>query len=114
MSYNIQTTATFKKDLKRLSKRFRSLHDDILSFIKELQANPFLGTDLGDGVHKVRVAITNKGRGKSGGARIITYTNVLVDIEEGDIYLLTMYDKADQDTIFGKQIQLLIQEDFNQ
>ena len=64
-----------------------------------------MGTDLGAGVHKARLAITSKRRGKSGGACIITYTDIIVDIEEGDVYLLTMYDKAKQSSITDKKIK---------
>lgn len=110
MSYNIRTIAPFDKDLKRLSKRYESLHNDLLGLVEELKHNPYMGTDLGNGVHKIRLSITSKRRGKSGGARVITYTNVLVEIEEGNIYLLSIYDKSEQSTISDKQIKALLQE----
>ena len=44
-----------------------------MDLFEELSENPILGTSLGDNCYKVRVAIKSKGKGKSGGARVITY-----------------------------------------
>lgn len=74
----------------------------------ELKKNPYLGTDLGGGARKVRMSIKSKGRGKSGGARVITY---LLSIEEEyiEVTLLTIYDKSDRENISDKEIKALIQ-----
>lgn len=53
--------------------------------------------------------ISDKGRGKSHGARIITYTTI-IDIEDGIITLLAIYDKEEQSTITKKEIQQLLAE----
>lgn len=42
--------------------------------------------------------ITSKGRGKSGGARVITYTILLAETD-GEVYLMEVYDKTDYDAI---------------
>lgn len=76
----------------------------------ELQKNPFIGADLGHGVRKIRFAIKSKGGGKRGGARLITHTDVIVGIEEGTIYFLALYDKADQETISDKTIKMLLKD----
>ena len=110
MSYRIKTIPPFDKDFKRLHKRYRSLIEDFKKLIEELQKNPLMGTDLGQGVHKVRLAIKSKGGGKRGGARVITYTDVIIEIEEGTIYFLALYDKADQETISDKAIRALLKE----
>ena len=65
-----------------------------------------MGDDLGDNTYKVRMAIASKNKGKSGGARVIT-CNVLVDVVNTDIYLLTIYDKGEQDSISKKDIEYL-------
>ena len=52
-------------------------------------------TDLGDGIHKVRVAISSKNKGKSGGARIITDITAILSLEKGVITLLYIYDKSE-------------------
>ena len=52
--------------------------DDYDAFLTGLEQDPFQGTSLGKGVRKVRMAIASKGKGKSGGARVITL-NVKMD-----------------------------------
>ena len=83
---------------KRLGKRYPSLRDDIKELGAEILENPHLGTDLGGGLRKIRMAITSKGRGKSGGARVITFT-VVVSVAEAEINLLYIYDKAERSSI---------------
>lgn len=61
---------------------------------KDIINNPFLGDNLGSGIRKVRMAIASKGKGKSGGARILTL-NLLLDTESMEITLLTIYDKGE-------------------
>lgn len=85
-------TEEFLRQAKRLSKRYRSLADDIDNLQHELIRNPNIGTDLGGGKHKIRLAIKSKGRGKSGGLRIITLV-VTVELSNTCINLLTIYDK---------------------
>lgn len=77
--------------------------------VTELEQNPALGVDLGNGIRKVRMAISDKGKGKSHGARVITHT-AIVSVEEGVITLVTLYDKADQSTITMQEIARLIKE----
>ena len=57
MSYQFRTIASFERDLKRLAKRYRSLQEDLLKLIHELQENPNIGVDLGHGIRKIRLAI---------------------------------------------------------
>lgn len=109
MKYTVKVQYTFAKEAKRLGKRYLSLKEDIAKLGEELLANPYLGTDLGGGLRKIRLAITSKGRGKSGGARVITYT-VVVRIDETDINLLTIYDKAERDSISKHELQELLQK----
>jgi len=109
MKYTVKVQYTFAKEAKRLGKRYLSLKEDIAKLGEELLANPHLGTDLGGGLRKIRLAITSKGRGKSGGARVITYT-VVVRIDETDINLLTIYDKAERDSISKHELQELLQK----
>jgi len=106
MNYAIETTKDFENQFKRLLKKYHSLRSDIEIFKKELLENPEIGDDLGNNTRKVRMAIASKSKGKSGGARIITCT-VLIDVTNTDIYLLTIYDKGEQDTISRKEIEHL-------
>ena len=106
MNCKVVTTRKFEREFKHLSKKYRSLDDDYEMLIKELEQNPTTGDDLGDNIRKVRMAIASKNRGKSGGARVITY-HLLIDAENAKIYLLTIYDKGKQDSISKEEIKLL-------
>ena len=77
MSCKITYTPDFAKALKHLAKKYKSMKTDYAQLLNDLRANPFLGTDLGRHLRKVRMSITSKGKGKSGGARVITYTVIL-------------------------------------
>jgi hypothetical protein len=103
MNYAITTTKDFENQFKRLLKKYHSLRRDMEIFKKDLLANPEMGDDLGNNTRKVRMAIASKNKGKSGGARVITCM-VFVDIASADIYLLTIYDKGEQDSISRKEI----------
>ena len=107
MNYKIRTFCDFDREFKRLSKHYHSLKDDLILLQKELIENPTAGVDLGKGLRKVRMAIRSKGKGKSHGARIITYT-VILNIEEGVITLLYIYDKAEKENISEKEIKSLL------
>lgn len=109
MNYSIDTLPSFDKKVKKLAKKYKSLKSDLRELVKELMQNPTAGADLGNGVRKVRMAISNKGKGKSHGARVITYTTI-ISMEEGIITLLAIYDKAEQNTITEKEISLLLKE----
>ncbi|MDR2626750.1 MAG: type II toxin-antitoxin system RelE/ParE family toxin [Dysgonamonadaceae bacterium] len=108
MNYEITATVDFERNLKRLSKKYFSLSDDYENFLKELLKNPKIGDDLGDNTRKVRMAIASKNKGKSGGARVITY-NFWVNEANSKIYLLTIYDKGEQSSISKKEIRELKQ-----
>lgn len=109
MNFKIEATKYFRKNLKILSKRHRSMKDDFEEFAKSLQVNPFQGDELSPGIRKIRMAITSKGRGKSGGARVITYT-VLITENEGNVFLIDIYDKADFSTVDVALIKKTIDE----
>jgi len=106
MNYSIETTDDFERAFKRLFKKYHSLKNDVSDLVKELRKTPTMGDDLGDNTRKVRMAITSKGKGKRGGARIITCT-VLIDVELTKIYLLNIYDKGEQDSISSNEIEIL-------
>lgn len=104
MNCNITATPRFKKELKRLGKHYKSLKEDYAGLLNSLQANPFQGTDLGKGLRKIRIAITSKGKGKRGGARVITLT-ALVATDEADVLLLTIYDKSERENISDQELE---------
>ncbi len=98
----------FKRQFKRLAKKYPSLKDDFIIFKKELADEPFQGSDLGSGVHKVRMAIASKGKGKSGGARVITFNVIQHEDDSIDITLLTIYDKGEISSVTDKYIKWLV------
>lgn len=104
MSYEIITIEPFDRQLKRLAKRYLSLKDDLKELQRVLKENPKQGEPLGKKCFKIRLAITSKNKGKSGGGRVIT--NVLVDKEK--VYLLSIYDKAEQENISDTAIERLL------
>lgn len=66
---------------------------------------------MGGGLRKIRLAISSKGKGKSHGARIITYTTAIVDIDAtGLVTLVYLYDKTERDSISDKEIAQLMKE----
>lgn len=99
---------TFRKDSKHLSKKYRSLPKDLAQLVAELRENPYLGTDLGDNVRKIRLGIASKGKGKRGGARVLTDTEAVVSIDEGRVTLLALYDKSERETLTDAEIKELV------
>jgi mRNA-degrading endonuclease RelE of RelBE toxin-antitoxin system len=100
----IEYTDTFERSAKKLSKKYRSFFADLSNFSTNILKDPMQGTPLGNDCYKIRLAISSKGRGKSGGARIITY----LYYKGKTIYLLDIYDKSDIDNISDQYIQSLI------
>ena len=94
MSFRIKITKNFEKEAKPLIKKYPSFKKDIAKLIEDLKLNPELGKSLGRNLYKIRIAISSKSQGKSGGARIITY----IIFENEVVHLLSIYDKAEYDT----------------
>ena len=122
MKVTISTIDEFDRQVHRLAKKYKSLKDDLKTLQQELMKNPLQGSDLGSGVRKIRMAIASKGKGKSGGARVLTL-NVLVSNEDGvhtcaignpsgniDVTLLTIYDKNEIDNVSDEYICWLVSE----
>jgi hypothetical protein len=95
-------TKQFKKSFKALYKKIPSLSSDYRKFEAAFSENPKLGTDLGGGFRKVRISVQSKNKGKSGGARIITY-EMCVKQQENIIILIDIYDKNEKETISEKE-----------
>ena len=101
MSYSIVPTERFFKDAKRLKKKFPSLKEDLSNLEHDLLKNPILGTSIGDDCYKIRLAIKSKGKGKRGGARVITNVKIVDEI----IYLLSIYDKSEKSDIDDDELK---------
>ena len=108
MSYVVEAGRGFDRRIKQLKKRYSSIANDFERLLDELEEKGVVGTPLGKNCYKIRLAITAKGKGKSGGARVIT----CVRVQAGVVTLLTIYDKSDWDTISdAERDQLLIEND---
>ncbi|MBM3436344.1 MAG: hypothetical protein FJY07_09045 [Bacteroidetes bacterium] len=104
MKFNIIATENFEKKVKRLAKKYKSLKDELRVLFDQLERNPELGKSIGNDCFKIRLAIHSKGRGKAGGARIITYIRFV----KQTIYLIDIYDKSERESITEKEIKELV------
>jgi mRNA-degrading endonuclease RelE of RelBE toxin-antitoxin system len=106
MNYTIELSANFKKEAKRLSKKYPSLKSELAKLFAGLEKNPALGTPLGKDIYKIRLAIASKNKGKSGGARILSFVKVI----QTTVLLFSIYSKSEIDNLTDKQIQELIKD----
>ncbi len=104
MKFEVLYTSNFERKLKPLIKKYRSLKNDLANFITLLEKNPDQGVPLGKNCYKIRLAISSKGKGKSGGARIITH----VYVEGNKVYLLSIFDKSGKDSITDNELKNLL------
>lgn len=65
-----------------------------------------MGVALKNGFYKIRLGKRSKGTGKRGGARVITYVKVVAET----VYLIAIYDKAEQSTIADTTLDELLTE----
>jgi len=100
MSYKVQTIAVFEKQAKKLIKKYASLKNELWELVQLLKEKPEQGTSIGKNCYKIRISIASKGKGKSGGARIIT--NFVV--AEDTVYLLSIYDKSEKENLTDKEL----------
>lgn len=105
MNFKILPTRRFEKELKRLIKKFPSLKKEYSALIDTIALDPESGTSIGNNCFKIRIAIASKGKGKRGGARVITY----VFIQNTTVYLLTIYDKSEKQDIRDGELNEIIQ-----
>jgi len=106
MSFNVIPTPEFAREFKRLSKKYPSLKSDLTSLSNALKENPETGKSLGNNCYKIRMAISSKNKGKSGGARVITFAKIV----ESVIYLLSIYDKSEIESISDADLLSRIKE----
>lgn len=111
MSCNITVSVSddFAKEAKRLAKKYPSFKQDYKGFLESIKNNPLQGDEITKNIRKIRMAIKSKGKGKSGGARVITF-NVLANIENGQVVLLLLYDKEDASTVKVNVVKQLVRD----
>ena len=109
MNHIFIPTPTFERSYKRLIKKYRSLKTDLEEFKKEFNENPDIGSDLGGGFRKIRIAIKSKNSGKRGGARIITY-DVCIKTEDKVVILVEIYDKSEASTLLDSEYEIVLND----
>ena len=111
MSCNITISVSddFAKEAKRLAKKYPSFKQDYKDFLVSIKNNPLQGDEITKNIRKIRMAIKAKGKGKSGGARVITF-NILTDVENGQVVLLLLYDKEDASTVKVNVVKQLVRD----
>ena len=111
MSCNITVSVSddFAKEAKRLAKKYPSFKQDYKEFLESIKNNPLQGDEITKNIRKIRMAIKSKGKGKSGGARVITF-NVLTDVENGHVVFLLLYDKEDASTVKVNVVKQLVRD----
>ena len=104
MTFNVIPTDVFKKEAKRLIQKFPSLKKELEELNESLSQKPLTGISLGSNIYKIRLGIKSKGKGKKGGGRVITYALT----SKNEVYLLTIYDKSEFDSIDDKILKSII------
>jgi mRNA-degrading endonuclease RelE of RelBE toxin-antitoxin system len=114
MKAEVRVSKGFKRLAKPLLKKYASLEDELKALEKELFENPKLGTPIGHDSYKIRLAVKSKGRGNSGGLRVITHleTGVIGIVENINgidvVTLIAIYDKNETANISDKELKDLI------
>lgn len=109
MNFKIEASSYFVNEAKRLAKHYPSFKNDYRTFLESIKENPWQGADLGNGIRKIRIQITSKGKGKREGARAITM-NMIVDEANMKIRLLLLYDKKNADNFNEQALKAAIKE----
>ncbi|EPG76077.1 PF06296 family protein [Leptospira fainei serovar Hurstbridge str. BUT 6] len=104
MKFEILYTDLFSRELKALCKKYRSIKNDLKKLVDSMEKNPVQGVSLGKDCYKIRLAISSKGKGKSGGARVITY----LYLSGNKVYFLSVYDKSEKENISDKEREDLL------
>lgn len=108
MKYKVILADSFKKEAKKLLKKYPSLRSEIEILGNVLLKSPFSGKQIGKGFYKIRLAIKSKGKGKQGGARVITYVKVV----ETTVYLVSIYDKSEKSAVTDSELDTFFAEIF--
>jgi mRNA-degrading endonuclease RelE of RelBE toxin-antitoxin system len=117
MNCKIIAIDDFNRDAKRLAKKYASLKGELKELEAQLLANPRMGILIRENTYKIRFAVKSKGRGKSGGLRIITHLIELeIEISESEIeqditvILVAIYDKSEIENIDDAYLRSVIED----
>ncbi|MCL2041319.1 MAG: type II toxin-antitoxin system RelE/ParE family toxin [Bacteroidales bacterium] len=108
MSYNVELSTNFRKEAKRLSKKYPSLKSELEMLFTQLEQNPTIGISLGNDIYKIRLAVASKNKGKSGGVRVLSFVKVI----QTTVLLFSIYSKSERENLTDKQIREIIKDYF--
>jgi mRNA-degrading endonuclease RelE of RelBE toxin-antitoxin system len=110
MKTEIVITNNFQREAKKYFKKYRSLKSELENLYNQLLENPQLGIPIGNNSFKIRISVKSKNRGKSAGMRVITHLEI--DIVRDDVsnrvYLLSIYDKSEIESISDIEINRIL------
>lgn len=106
MRYSVELSANFKKEAKKLIKKYPSLKNELAKLFLELEENPTIGIPLGDNIYKIRLAIASKNKGKSGGARVLSF----VKVTDTSVLLFSIFNKGEINNLTENEIKSLIKD----
>ena len=89
-----ETVSLFEKQFKKLAKKYSFIKNDVSKFITDFDTLHSQSTTLKNNLFKTRLANSNKNKGKSSGYRIYYYLKI-----NETVYLLTIYDKSEIESI---------------
>ena len=101
MNCKITYSKDFLREFKHLRKRYRSLDEDLAGLLSDIRSDPFIGIDIGNNMRKIRLRVASKGRGKSGGARVITHT----------VIVSTQGTNVDKENISPSELRAILKEE---
>jgi mRNA-degrading endonuclease RelE of RelBE toxin-antitoxin system len=105
----IDKSIEFKKNIKKLEKKYRSIEEDLEPLIQQLESGETPGDRISGNkypVYKVRVKNSDNKKGQSSGYRVIYYT-----ITPESILLTTIYSKSERGNISNREIEDLIEQE---
>ncbi|MCE7067539.1 type II toxin-antitoxin system RelE/ParE family toxin [Dyadobacter sp. CY326] len=106
MNFKVKTIPKFESELKKLAKKYPSLKNEYIELVQSLKIDPTQGTSLGQNCFKIRLSIASKGKGKSGGGRVIT----CYQVSETTVFLLAIFDKSERESMPDKELKDLLKE----
>ncbi len=106
MNFEVKTIDNFKRELKRLLRKYPSLRKEVEELGLSLADDPFQGAAMRDGFYKIRLSIKSKGKGKRGGARVVTCVKVVAET----VFLVSIYDKSEQSDMADGELTRLLTE----
>ncbi len=108
MAYQIINFSNFDKKVKKLSKKYQKINQDLKILHQFLQKTPSAADEIFANYYKIRLKNSSTNKGKSGGFRVIYY---FIDDENNAIYLLDIYSKSEQKSVNHNYLMKLVSDE---